>query len=127
MKLEILSIIFSKERAHFQDQLRKMINLYEERLQKYIYESETKHQMEMDEIDERKTNQIVKLIEEHESSSMNMRNYFTDIVQNNLELIASLKEQMEKLSEKLDKSERQLKKVKFSLFFHSQPFFKLYN
>lgn len=88
-----------------------MINLYEERLQKYIYESETKHKMEMDEIDEQKCNQIVKLIEEHETSSTEMRNYYADIVQNNLQLIASLKEQMEKLSEQLVKSERQLKKV----------------
>lgn len=89
-----------------------MINLYEERLQKYIYEAETKHKMEMDQIDEQKSNQIVKLIKQHENSSTDMRNYYNDIVQNNLQLIDGLKEQMEKLSEQLEKSERQLKKVR---------------
>lgn len=93
-----------------------MLELYEGRLQQYVYESETKHQMEMDEIDERKSNQIMKLIKEHEESLADIRNYYTDIVQNNLTLIGSLKEQMEELSSQLEKSEHQLKKVVFDCF-----------
>lgn len=100
-----------------------MTELYEGRLQQYIYESETKHKMEMDEIDERKSNQIMKLIKEHEESLADARNYYTDIVQNNLTLIGSLKEQMEELSTKLENSEHQLKRVNgpnerlYSVFF----------
>lgn len=101
----------SKERTNFQQHLHKMTELYEGRLQQYIYESETKHKMEMDEIDERKSNQIMKLIKEHEDSLADARNYYTDIVQNNLTLIGSLKEQMEVLSTQLEKSEQQLKRV----------------
>lgn len=104
-------LFLSKERGQFQQQLRKMTELYEGRLQQYIHESETKHKMEMDEIDERKSNQIMKLIKENEESLADIRNYYNDIVQNNLELIASLKEQMEALSSQLEKSEHQLKKV----------------
>ena len=89
-----------------------MTELYEGRLQQYIHESETKHKMEMDEIDERKSNQIMKLIKEHEESLADIRNYYNDIVQSNLTLIGSLKEQMEELSAQLEKSEHQLKKVK---------------
>lgn len=88
-----------------------MTQLYEGRLQQYVNESETKHKMEMDEIDERKSNQIMELIKEHEASLADVRNYYTDIVQNNLTLIGSLKEQMEELSSQLEKSELQLKKV----------------
>lgn len=88
-----------------------MTELYEGRLQQYVYDSETKHKMEMDEIDERKSNQIMKLIKEHEESLADIRNYYTDIVQNNLTLIGSLKQQMEELSVQLEKSEHQLKKV----------------
>lgn len=88
-----------------------MTELYEKRLEQYICSSETKHKMEMDEIDERKSNQIMKLIKEHEESLADIRNYYTDIVQNNLTLIGSLKEQMEVLSLQLEKSEHQLKKV----------------
>lgn len=88
-----------------------MNDLYELRLQQYADDAETKHQMEMDDVDERKSNQIMKLIEEHEDSFANMRNYYTDITQNNLTLIGSLKLQMEELSAQFEKSERQLKKV----------------
>lgn len=101
----------SEERARFQQELQKLTDLHEQKLQQYIDDSETKHKMEMDEIDERKTNQIMKLIEEHEGSFTEMRNYYNDITQNNLILIASLKEQMEKLRNQLEKSERQLHKV----------------
>lgn len=101
----------SKSREQFKQQLDQMLELYEGRLQQYVYESETKHKMEMDEIDERKSNQIMKLIKEHEESLADLRNYYTDIVQNNLTLIGSLKEQMEELSSQLEKSEHQLKKV----------------
>lgn len=111
IKYIFLTFCCSKERTNFQQQLHKMTELYEGRLQQYIYESETKHKMEMDEIDERKSNQIMKLIKEHEESLADARNYYTDIVQNNLTLIGSLKEQMEELSTKLENSEHQLKRV----------------
>lgn len=101
----------SEERARFQQELRNMNELHEAKLQEYIYESETKHKMEMDEIDERKSNEIMKLIEEHDESFREMRNYYNDITQNNLTLIGSLKEQMEELKNQLEKSERQLNKV----------------
>lgn len=88
-----------------------MTELYEERLQQYINDVENKHKMEIDEIDERKTNQIMKLIKNHEESFTDMQNYYTDIVNSNLELIESLKKQMTELNELLQKNEHQLKKV----------------
>lgn len=96
-----------------------MSTLHDERLQRYIDESETKHQMEMDEIEERKSMQIMKLIEEHEQSYAEMRNYYNDITQNNLTLISSLKEQMEELRSQLEKSERMLTKVSVLFSFSS--------
>lgn len=67
--------------------------------------------MEMDEIDERKTNHIMKLVQEHEASLTEMRDYYNDITQNNLQLIASLKEQLEELRTQLMNSERKLSQV----------------
>lgn len=67
--------------------------------------------MEMDEIDERKTNHIMKLIQEHECSLTEMRDYYNDITQNNLQLIASLKGQLEELRKQFLNSERQLAQV----------------
>lgn len=88
-----------------------MNELNEQKLQQYIDDSEKRHRMELNEIDERKTNQIMKLIEEHEMSMNDMRNYYNDITQNNLNLISNLKEQMEELRNKLEHNERQLNKV----------------
>lgn len=102
----------SIERANFQDEIRKLTDLHEQKLQQYIDDSETKHQMEMDEIDERKTNHIMKLIQEHETSLTEMRDYYNDITQNNLQLIASLKGQLEELRKQLTNSEQKLTQVR---------------
>lgn len=76
--------------------------------------------MEMDEIDERKSNQIVKLIEKHEHAFTDMQNYYGDIVQSNLELIENLKQQMQALAEQLEKSEQRLKKVRALCIVHCE-------
>lgn len=102
----------SKKQSHFQQQIEKLNDLFERRLQQFIGDAANKHQMEMDEIDERKSNQIVRLIEKHESAFADMQNYYDDIVQSNLELIESLKKQMQALAEQLEKSEQRLKKVR---------------
>lgn len=67
--------------------------------------------MELNEVDERKTDQMMKLIAEHEASMTDMRDYYNDITQNNLTLIGNLKEQMEELRAKLETNERHLAKV----------------
>lgn len=110
----------SIERANFQDEIRKLTDLHEQKLQQYIDDSETKHQMEMDEIDERKTNHIMKLIQEHETSLTEMRDYYNDITQNNLQLIASLKGQLEELRKQLTNSEQKLSQVRVANLFDSR-------
>lgn len=98
----------SQERSRFQQELNKMSELHEQKLKQYVDDAEKKHQMEMDEIEERKTNQINKLIDEHDESFREMRNYYNDITQNNLILIGNLKEQLEDLKGQLEKSEKHL-------------------
>lgn len=104
----------SIERTNFQNEVQKLAELHEQKLQQYIDDSETKHRMEMDEIDERKTNHIMKLIQEHETSITEMRDYYNDITQNNLQLIASLKGQLEELRIELMNSGRQLTQVRMA-------------
>lgn len=103
-----LPLSTSQERSQFQHDLNEMTELHEQKLKEYIEDAETKHKMEMDEIEERKTNQINKLIEEHDESFREMRSYYNDITQNNLILIGNLKEQLEELKGQLEKSEKQL-------------------
>lgn len=112
MRARMVHMPYSIERENFQDEIQKLTNLHEQKLQQYIDNSDTKHQMEMDEIDERKTNHIMKLIQEHETSLTEMRDYYNDITQNNLQLIASLKGQLEELRKQLSRSDRQLAQVR---------------
>lgn len=104
--------VASKKLSTFQQQIEKLNDLSERRLEQFIGDAANKHQMEMDEIDERKSNQIVKLIEKHENAFADMQNYYDDIVQSNLELIESLKKQMQALADQFEKSEQRLKKVR---------------
>lgn len=80
--------------------------LHEQRLQNYITESETKHRMEMFEVEERKNHQISRLIETHEKTLNEIKNYYNDITSNNLALISTLTEQMEELRSSSEKNER---------------------
>lgn len=83
-----------------------MTKLHEMKLQEYIKEAEIKHRMEMSEVEERKSIQIKNLIDAHEKSFMEMKNYYNDITLSNLGLISSLKEQMEDLRKQSQKNEK---------------------
>lgn len=117
----LCSLCCSTERAQFKGEIRNLSDLNEQKLQQYIDESEKRHRMELNEVDERKTNQMMKLIEEHEASMTDMRDYYNDITQNNLTLIGHLKEQMEELRTKLETNERHLNKViSFDIFLEAE-------
>lgn len=88
-----------------------MTRLHEQKLQEYIQKAESVHEMEMFEVEERKGSQIAKLIESHEKSFKEMRNYYNDITLNNLSLISTLKDQMEDLRQHSEKNEKQMAEV----------------
>lgn len=98
----------SNERTRFEQEIRNLIQLHKQNLQEYIDEAEKRHQMEMNEVEERKSFQLTKLIEEHEAKMIEMRNYFNEITRNNLTLIENLKEQLSGLQVQLADKERQL-------------------
>lgn len=89
-----------------------MTHLHEQKMQEYIEESENRHQMEMFEVEERKSLQISNLVQAHEKAFREMRNYFNDITLNNLALISTLKEQMEELRTPAEKNEKIMNEVR---------------
>lgn len=105
------SEILSEERARFEKEAAEMLALHEQRLYIYIEESEIRHRMEMSEINERKGQQIQKIIEAHDKTIHEMKNYYNDITLNNLALIGTLKEQMEDLRRNSERNERIVTKV----------------
>lgn len=67
--------------------------------------------MEMFELEERKKEQLYKLVGSHKQAFKEIRNYYNDITLNNLALISTIKEQMEVLRDRSDKTEKNMAAV----------------
>lgn len=96
----------SEERQKFCVESQEIIKLYDKRMETYIAEAETRHHMEINEMEERKNSQLARLIEHHDKSFNDLRNYYNDITQNNLALISSMKEQIEEMRQAGERSKR---------------------
>lgn len=99
------------ERTKFERELRDMEEQHEMKFQRYVDESTCRQQMEIEEIEERKNNQIAKLIETHDRAYHELKTYYADITTNNLAIISSLKEQMEELRTNAEKHEKAVAEV----------------
>lgn len=96
----------TEERIKFERELEEIQEHNEIKFQRYVEESGLRQRMEMEEIEERKNNQIAKLIEAHDRAHNELKNYYADITTNNLALIGSLKEQMEECKARAEKNEK---------------------
>lgn len=85
--------------------------VHEQKLNQYIEESEIRHRMEMFESEERKKEQLAKLVGSHQQAFKEICNYYNDITLNNLALISTIKEQMEVLRDRSDKTEKNMAMV----------------
>lgn len=94
------------ERTRYQREADEMKRLHEERLAAYVEESEHRHRMELSEVEERKSEQISRLLAQHEQAFTEIRNYYNELTLNNLALIGTLREQLEELRERADKSDK---------------------
>lgn len=98
-----------------------MTKNHEERLENYVQESEIRHRMEMAEVEERKNAQIAKLIKEHEKSFGEIKQYYNDITTNNLQLISTMKDQMDELRNQSERSEKKVYEIMHQNKKLSQP------
>lgn len=96
----------SEERQKFCVESQEIIKLYDKRMETYIAEAETRHHMEINEMEERKNSQLARLIEHHDKSFNDLRNYYNDITQNNLALISSMKDQIEEMRQAGERNKR---------------------
>lgn len=99
------------ERKKFERELEEIQAHHEIKFQRYVEESGLRHRMEIEEIEERKNNQIAKLIEAHDKAYHELKNYYADITTNNLALIGSLKEQMEEFKVRAERNEKLVTEV----------------
>lgn len=105
------SAALTAERHKFERELGESQDHHEMKFQRYVEESGLRQRMEIEEIEERKNNQIAKLIEAHDRAYNELKTYYTDITTNNLSLIGSLKEQMEEFKASAEKNEKLVSEV----------------
>uniref|UniRef100_A0A673IU07 Dynein regulatory complex subunit 4 n=1 Tax=Sinocyclocheilus rhinocerous TaxID=307959 RepID=A0A673IU07_9TELE len=78
-------------RNDFARQVREIESKYKKRMQKLRQEEQLRHKTEIHEIEERKNSHINMLMMNHEKAFRDIRNYFSDIVYKNVNIITSLK------------------------------------
>jgi chromosome segregation ATPase len=72
---------------------------------------ELRRKNEIHELEERKNSQINALMKNHEKAFAEIKNYYNDITLNNLALINSLKEQVEGMKKKEERTERLMNEI----------------
>ncbi|KAL7055391.1 hypothetical protein AAHC03_022606 [Spirometra sp. Aus1] len=97
---------FHKLREDFERQLEENRRQNQEKMKKLQESMELQRKTELHETEERKNNQINTLIQNHEKSFSDIKNYYNDITLNNLALINNLKEKIEEMRIKEDRLER---------------------
>lgn len=75
----------------FEGEAIDMEKKYEQKLITQYESMILKHRMEIKEVEERKESQVTVLTNNHETAFSEMKQYYNDIVHNNLSLIESLK------------------------------------
>ncbi|XP_057183263.1 dynein regulatory complex subunit 4-like [Triplophysa rosa] len=71
-------------------------------------EEEQKRKTEVHEIEERKNSHINTMMENHEKAFRDMRNYFSDNIHKNLNLITSLKEDLKEMKKKEERRSKEM-------------------
>ncbi len=84
---------------------------YEKKMNTLREELELQRKMEIHEIEERKNGQINALMRNHEKAFTDIKNYYNDITLNNLALINSLKEQVEEMKKKEERTDKQMAEI----------------
>jgi hypothetical protein len=79
---------------------------YEQRMDTLRDDLELQRKAEIHEIEERKNGQISALMRNHEKAFGDIKNYYNDITLNNLALINTLKEQVEEMKRKEERTEK---------------------
>ncbi|CAI7993563.1 Dynein regulatory complex subunit 4 [Geodia barretti] len=95
-------------REEFEQMATELQAKHEKKMVAQRDELELRRKAEIHEVEERKNGQINTLMKNHEKAFSDIKNYYNDITLNNLALINSLKEQLEKMKKDQDKLEKQL-------------------
>jgi len=95
----------------FERQTREIEAKYIKKMSMQRDEMDLRRKNEIHEIEERKNMQINTLMKNHEKAFSDIKNYYNDITLNNLALINTLKEQMEEMTRKQERTEKSMSEI----------------
>jgi len=94
-----------------EEQAREIRQKYEHMMDALQQDMNLQRKAEIHEIEERKNQQIHTLVKNHEKAFSDIKNYYNDITLNNLALINTLKEQVEEMKKKEERTEKLMAEV----------------
>ncbi|XP_061029207.1 dynein regulatory complex subunit 4 isoform X2 [Eubalaena glacialis] len=98
----------TKIRKDFERQVREIEAKYDKKVRMLRDELDLRRKTEIHEVEERKNGQISMLMQRHEEAFTDIRNYYNEITLNNLALINSLKEQIERMRKREELLEKEV-------------------
>lgn len=98
-------------RGDFERQAREIEQKYEKKMRQLRDEMDLRRKTEIHEIEERKNGQINTLMKNHEKAFSDIKNYYNDITLNNLALINNLKDQVDDMKKREDRTIKQMNEV----------------
>eukprot|EP00047_Mylnosiga_fluctuans_P004033 m.232367 g.232367 ORF g.232367 m.232367 type:complete len:482 (-) comp12345_c0_seq1:107-1552(-) len=101
----------SKLRDDLQRQARELQLKYDKKMATLRDELDLRRKTDIFEIEERKNFQINTLMRNHEKAFAEIKNYYNDITLNNLALINSLKEQVEDMKKREERTDKQMAEI----------------
>lgn len=96
----------SKARQGYELAARELAAKYEKRMKMMRDDMELRSRQELHEVEERKNTHINELMKQHEAAFSEIRNYYTDITANNLDLIKALKEDVSEMKKREAQNEK---------------------
>ncbi|XP_036690299.1 dynein regulatory complex subunit 4 isoform X3 [Balaenoptera musculus] len=98
----------TKIRKDFERQVREIEAKYDKKVRMLRDELDLRRKTEIHEVEERKNGQISMLMQRHEEAFTDIRNYYNEITLNNLALINSLKERIERMRKREELLEKEV-------------------
>mmetsp|Transcript_17951 Transcript_17951/g.41883 ORF Transcript_17951/g.41883 Transcript_17951/m.41883 type:complete len:478 (+) Transcript_17951:71-1504(+) len=98
----------AKLRETFEDNHQKLEEQYEDQVEQLKVDLELRRKVEIHEIEERKNQHINELMFNHQEAFDEIKAYYNDITFDNLQLIRSLKEEIQKMKERERSNQRRM-------------------
>ena len=111
-------------RQEFERRASEIQKNYEKKMERARTRLEERRKSETTRIEQKKNEHIAELMDAHKKAFAEIKNYYNDITHNNLDLIKSLKEEVEEMQKKEHLDEKQMQNISQENTRMNEPFRK---